>query len=97
MSHSSIERKLIAVSEQIRVLQKELGVIEEQLVYVMDTEDDARLRSIVTETPVAVGEHREATKAVAAIRRDREARMNKLAKLESKQDALLDRLSQVRS
>lgn len=97
MSRASIERKLAAVSDELRLLRSELTVIDEQLQHFVDEADDARLRSLVSETPLAASEHREAAKAVAGIRRDREARMKKLAKLESKQDALLDQLMQVGS
>ncbi len=97
MSRASIERKLTAVSDELRILRSELTVLDEQLQHFVDEADDARLRSLVSETPLAAGEHREAAKAVAGIRRDREARMKKLAKLETKQDDLLDELTQVSS
>ena len=97
MSRASIERKLTAVSDELRILRGELTVLDEQLQHFVDEADDARLRSLVSETPLAAGEHREAAKAVAGIRRDREARMKKLAKLETKQDDLLDELTQVSS
>lgn len=97
MSRASIERKLTAVSDEMRTLRHELTVLDEQLQHFADEADDARLRWLVSETPLAASEHREAAKAVAGIRRDREARVKKLAKLESRQDALLDQLTQVRS
>jgi hypothetical protein len=97
MSRASIERKLIAVSDEIGTIRTSLGVIDEQLAHFVDAADDARLRSLVSETPLAAGEHREAAKTVVGLRRDREAHMKKLAKLEAKQDALLDQLGQVTS
>lgn len=95
MSRSSIERKLSSVSEELVHLRQELSVLDEQLRHFVDEADEARLRSLVSETPADVREHREAAKAVAGIRRDREARMKQLAKLETKQDALLDELTQL--
>ena len=95
MSRVSIERKLTDLTAELRVLRSELDVLDEQLQHFVDEADDARLRSLVSETPLAASEHREAAKAVAAVRRDREARIKRLAKLESKQDALLDKLSEV--
>lgn len=97
MSRASIERKLRNLTEELSRLRGELAVLDEQLAHVADEADDARLRSLVSETPLAGEEHREAAKAVAAIQRDREAKMNRLTKLEAKQDALLDQLSSVRS
>jgi hypothetical protein len=97
MSRASIERKLTDLTAELRVLRSELDVLDEQLQHFVDEADEARLRALVSETPLAASEHREAAKAVAAIRRDREARVKRLARLESKQDALLDRLTEVLS
>jgi cell division septum initiation protein DivIVA len=96
MSRASIERKLTDLTSELRVLRQELHVIDEQLQHFVDAADDARLRSLISETPLAANEHREAAKAVAGVRRDREAMMKRLTKLETKQDVLLDQLSQVR-
>ena len=97
MSRASIERKLTDISAELASLRSELTIIDEQLQHFVDTADDARLRSLISETPLAAREHREAAKAVAAMRRDREATLKRMAKLENKQDALLDQLTQVMS
>lgn len=97
MSRASIERRLTGISAELRVARDELKVLDEQLQHFTDTADEARLRSLVSETPLAESEHREAARTVTALRRDREARLKKMAKLESKQDALLDQLTSVRS
>ena len=92
MSRASIERKLTGITAELRAARDELQVVDEQLLHFTDEADEARLRSLVSETPLAESEHREAAKAVTALRRDREARLKRMAKLESKQDALLDQL-----
>lgn len=97
MSRASIERRLTGITAELRVARDELKVLDEQLQHFTDTADEARLRSLVSETPLAENEHREAARTVMALRRDREARLKKMAKLESKQDALLDQLTSVRS
>lgn len=97
MSRASIERKLTDLSTELQGLRSALAVTDEQLQHFVDEADDARLRSLISETPLAASEHREAAKAVAAMRRDREATVKRMMKLESKQDALLDQLSQVSS
>ncbi|MEL7156593.1 MAG: hypothetical protein AAFN30_08335 [Actinomycetota bacterium] len=97
MSRATIERKLKTLSEELVMLRSELRIIDEQLQHFVDEADDARLRSMVSETPLAAQEHREATKAVEGMRRDREAKMKRVAKLEAKQDSLLDDLGQVTS
>ena len=96
MFRSSIEKKLLGISRELQTLRAELGVVEEQLIQVTDEAEDTRLRSLVSETPLAVHEEREAAKAAAAVRRDRDAKLKRLQKLEHKQDALLDRLTEVR-
>lgn len=96
MFRSSIEKKLMDLSQELQALRHELGVVEEQLIQVADEAESSRLRSLVSETPQAVHEEREAAKAVAAVRRDREAKLKRLRKLERKQDDLLDRLIEAR-
>lgn len=96
MFRSSIEQKLTATSRELRTLREELNVIEEQLIQVSDEAEDSRLRSLVSETPLAAEEQRETAKAVAAIKRDREGKLKRMQKLERKQDDLLDRLTEVR-
>ena len=92
MSRASIERRLVDVSGEIRDTEQELTVIDEQLAHFADTADDARLRSLVSETPLAAKEYREAEKTVSALRRDRESWALRLRKLEQRQDELLDDL-----
>ena len=96
MFRSSIEKKLTALSRELQALREELGVVEEQLIQVADEAEDSRLRSMVSETPLASHEHRESAKAAAAVRRDRDAKRRRLEKLERKQDHLLDRLTESR-
>lgn len=93
MFRSSIEKKLVSIGGEMRALREELVVLDEQLLQVSDEAEDLRLRAMVSETPMAAAEHREAAKAVAVIRKDRQAALDKLAALERKQDELLDRLS----
>lgn len=95
MFRSSIEKKLLALSRELHTLRAELGIVEEQLVQVVDEAESSRLRSLVSETPQAVHEEREAAKAAAAVRRDRDAKLRRLQTLERKQDELLDRLTEV--
>ncbi len=92
MSRASIERRLIDISSEMKKIEHELSVIDEQLAHFADTADDARLRSLVSETPLAAKEYREAEKTVSALRRDRESWALRLRKLEQRQDQLLDDL-----
>ena len=62
MSRRQVERRLTEVGRRIRELREELRVADEQLVHLADAADDARLRSLVSETPVSDREHREAAR-----------------------------------
>ena len=64
-----------------------------ELTQFADEADDARLRAMVSETPIAEREHREAEKHASAMRRHREEVVAGIERLEQTQDDLLDRLS----
>jgi predicted nucleic acid-binding Zn-ribbon protein len=91
MSRSSVERRLSQVSERLRQLREELAVSAEQLDHLADAADDARIRSLVSETPVADHDHRQAERHAEAMRRHRAKVEAEIARLERDQDALLDR------
>jgi predicted nucleic acid-binding Zn-ribbon protein len=91
MSKSSVERRLSQVSERLRQLRGELDVSAEQLMHLADAADDARLRSLVSETPVADRDHRQAERHADAMRRHRAKVEAEIARLERDQDELLDR------
>jgi cell division septum initiation protein DivIVA len=91
MSRSAVERRLSQVSQRLRQLCEELAVSAEQLDHLADAADDARLRSLVSETPVADHDHRQAERHADAMRRHRAKVEAEIARLERDQDALLDR------
>ncbi len=93
MARNSIEKKLIALSAEIVALKQELRVVEEQLAHFEDEAEDARLRALVSETPQADKIHRDASATVSAFRRDQNHKLEKIKKLERRQDELLDQLS----
>jgi len=92
MSRSLVERRLTEVGEQLKSLRRELAVADEQLAHFADEADDARLRALVSETPIAQQEHREAQKHADAMRAHRAQVQSDIEKLERTQDELLDRL-----
>lgn len=92
MSRSLIERRLTEVNKRLRRAREELSVIEEQLSALADHADDARLRALVSETPLAESEHHEAQKHADAMARSRAAVLASITELERAQDELLDRL-----
>jgi phosphoserine phosphatase len=92
MSKWLVERKLSESAERLRQLRAELGVVDEQLAFLTDAADDARLRAMVSETPMADKEHREAQKHADAMTRHRRQLVTQIAELEKAQDELLERL-----
>jgi flagellar biosynthesis chaperone FliJ len=93
MTRSLVERRLSEVAERLRELRSELAVTEEQLRHLAEEADDARLRALVSETPMAGHEHREAQRHADAMSRHRAEVQATIAKLEQQQDDLLDRLT----
>jgi len=72
--------------------RQELAIVEEQLLQFNETADDARIRSLVSETPLADQECREARKHAEAMQRGRDAAEARVAELERAQDDLLAKL-----
>lgn len=91
-----IERRLRTVNKRLAKLQKELLVANEQLQHFVEEADDTRLRSLVSETPLADHDHREAQKAEAAMKRNQADLLSQLSRLDAEQDDLLDRLNRRR-
>lgn len=92
MSRSLIERRLLEVNERLRRAREELAVLDEQSLVFNEAADDARIRALVSETPLADKEHREAQKHADAMLRSRAAALSTIAELERLQGELLDRL-----
>jgi chromosome segregation ATPase len=93
MSRSLLERRLIEVADRLRELRHELHVTDEQLAELAEQADDARLRALVSETPLAGQEHREAQRHSDAMAHHLDDVRAEIARLEATQDELLDRLS----
>jgi len=92
MPRSLIQRRISEVHERLRRAREELAVVEEQLAVLVDTAEDARIRSLVSETPLATREYQEAQRQADAMARSRASVASSIAELERAQDELLDRL-----
>lgn len=92
MSRSLVERRLSEVSARLRQLREELSVSDEQLRHLAEVADDTRLRSLVSETPLADREHHDAQRHADAMERHRADLLDAITRLEQTQDELLDRL-----
>ncbi len=93
VTRASIERRLLDLSDRIKRITGELAVTDEQLAFLDEEAEDARLRAIVAETPLEVATANEAQRHADAQRRHRDALHQTLQELRSEQDALLDRLT----
>ncbi len=88
-----IRRRLQEVSRRLQQCRQELHVAEEQLGHFSDTEADAQLRALVSETPLADRELREAARHAEAMAGHRDRLRAEIVVLEERLDELLDRLS----
>src|ERR1700720_2237249 len=92
MSRSLIERRLRETSSRLKRAREELAVIEEQPAFLAGAADEARLRALVSETPLANREYHDAQRHADAMQRSRRATLVSIAELQTAQDELLDRL-----
>ncbi len=91
-SRSLLERRLREVSGRLTKFREELVVTDEQLRHLCGEADDTRLRALVSETPLADREHREAQRHADAMARHRAEVRSRIEALERQQDELLERL-----
>jgi hypothetical protein len=92
VSRSIVERKLRQVSERLKELRAELSITDEQIAALADVADETRLRALVSETPLAEAEHRDARLHVDALVKHRARVQSTIEQLEHTQDEWLDRL-----
>lgn len=92
MSRWLVERRLSESAERLKRLRAELAVVEEQLAFMAEAADDTRLRALVSETPLADKEHREAQRHADAMARHKADLLAQVRDVERTQDELLDRL-----
>ena len=92
MSRVLIERKLFDVAQRLKRAREELALIEEQLTVMSEAADEARIRSLVSETPLAHREYADAQRHADAMERSRRTVAAEVAELQQSQDELLDRL-----
>lgn len=92
MKRSMIERKLTEVSDEIRRVREDLRVSGEQLEHFAGEADEARIRALVSETPMAEQDFQEANRHAETMRRHHSELEERLVALEARQDSLLDQM-----
>jgi chromosome segregation ATPase len=87
-----VERRLMEVSRRLRRARDELAVADEQLSALSEAADEARIRSLVSETPLAVREYNDAQRHAEAMAGAHASLANQVRRLEAELDELLDKL-----
>ena len=92
MARYLVERRILEVSKRLRKAREELAVADEQLSALSEAADEARIRSLVSETPLAARESQEAQRHAEAMRGARDSLVSQVRRLEVELDELLDKL-----
>ena len=92
MEQDVVQRRLTEVHQRLVKARQELAIVEEQLLVFDETADDARIRSLVSETPLANHDWNEARRHADAMRRGRDDARARVTELERAQDELLGKL-----
>jgi chromosome segregation ATPase len=92
MAQYLVEHRLMEVSKRLRKAKDELAVADEQWRALEEAADEARLRSLVSETPLAARESQEAQRHAEAMAGARASLASQVKRLETEMDQLLDKL-----
>ena len=92
MKRDEVERRLLDVHARLVRARQELAVAEEQLDVFLETADEARLRALVSETPLADRDWQDAQRHAEAMILGRANASARVAELERAQDELLAKL-----
>jgi hypothetical protein len=88
----NIGERLSALSGEIAEEQTQLRILEEQVTFQQEVAEEARIRALVSETPLADREAREAADDLRRLARSRDDVATRVAELRSEQDSLLERM-----
>ena len=97
MAHRLLHRRLAQASSRLKELRTELVVVEDQMSHVVDEADDKAMRALVSETPSADFEYRDAKRHADAMKRNHQKIVSEIADLERKINELLDRMKESRT
>jgi len=93
MFRKSLEKRLLEVSRRIKKEKEDLLVAEEQLISLIDDADEARIRSLVSETAISDNERRDSARQSENMEKYCQKIRNEIQRLEEIQDGLLDKLN----
>ncbi|MBW4078273.1 MAG: hypothetical protein HIU84_07145 [Acidobacteria bacterium] len=83
------KRRLEDLQRRLMAARESLGVLEEQVLVWNDALDDARIRSLVSETPLQQQEYNELSRHVAAANAEMQRRSQEVRSLMDERDELL--------
>ena len=87
-----IQKSLHQLGDRLSKAREDLRIVEEQLLFQMDVLEEAKTRMLVSETPLADREFREARDDHERLVKERERVTREIAELQLEQDRLLDRM-----
>ena len=93
MTRTILQRRLVDVSERLKRLRAELAVTEEQVAFLDGEAEESRLRALMSETPLADAEARDARQHADTMARYRDSLVLQIGRLQQEQDELLDRMA----
>ena len=89
----TLHKRLDDTRTELQRLRAQLRVLDEQVAYVREVAADAEMRALVSETPLADRERREADEDLRRTGRERDALAQRIGALVEEQNSLLDRLT----
>ncbi|MCL4312954.1 MAG: hypothetical protein M1131_02290 [Actinobacteria bacterium] len=92
MQRAWLERRLRDLQHRLDKAREELKIMDEQLAAISEDASEARIRALVSETPMANREYVEAKRHADAAERSRSALLATINDLMAKRDELLERL-----
>ena len=93
MKYTVVERQLKEVGKRISRYKDELAIADEQLHHLQNEAEDARMKSLVSETAIADQERREVDQQVESMNRHYQHLIAEIKNLEERQDQLLEKIS----
>lgn len=93
MFQRSAEKRLMEISRRIKQQKEDLLVAEEQLISLTSDADEARIRSLVSETAISDNDRRDSVRQSENMQKYCHKIRNEIQRLEEIQDALLDKMN----
>lgn len=87
-----IGARLRAITDEVAQIRTEIQILDEQIAFQQEVAEDARIRALVSETPLADRDATEAGRDLERMQRNRADAHARRDALRAEQDALLERL-----